>query len=54
MVEIRNSLLSPPRGLILTNENGLMDKCREDTYSFTLQQLDEQFLNKLNVWNARS
>ena len=50
MVEIRNSLYRRLVEYILTNENRLMDEVSgEDTYSFTLQQLDEQFLNKLNI-----
>jgi hypothetical protein len=50
MVDIRNSLYRRLVDYILTNENRLMDEVSgEDTYSFTLQQLDEQFLNKLNV-----
>ena len=50
MVEIRNSLYRRLVDYILTNESRLMDEVSgEDTYSFTLQQLDEQFLNKLNV-----
>ena len=50
MVEIRNSLYRRLVDYILVNESRLMDEVSgEDTYSFTLQQLDEQFLNKLNV-----
>jgi len=50
MLEIRNSLFRRLVDYVLTNESRLMDEVSgEDTYSFTLQQLDEQFLNKLNV-----
>jgi hypothetical protein len=50
MLEIRNSLYRRLVDYVLANESRMMDEAGgEDSYSFTLQQLDEQFLNKLNV-----
>ena len=50
MLEIRNALYRRLVEYVLTNENRMRDEVSgEDSYSFTLQQLDEQFLNKMNV-----
>ncbi len=50
MSEIRSALYRRLVDYVLTNEARLRDEVNgEDSYSFTLQQLDEQFLNKLNV-----
>jgi hypothetical protein len=50
MTEIRSALYKRLCDYILTNESRLRDEVNgEDSYSFTLQQLDEQFLNKMNI-----
>lgn len=50
MLDIRNALHRRLVDYVLTNENRIRDEVSgEDSYSFTLQQLDEQFLNKLNI-----
>jgi hypothetical protein len=50
MTDIRSALYKRLVDYVLTNENRLRDEVSgEDSYSFTLQQLDEQFLNKLNI-----
>lgn len=50
MLEIRSILYRRMVDYILAHEGRIRDEVSgEDTYSFTLQQLDEQFLNKLNV-----
>ena len=50
MSEIRNALFRRLVDYVLANENRIKDEVSgEDSYSFTLQQLDEQFLNKLNI-----
>ncbi|HYG77683.1 MAG TPA: hypothetical protein VEK08_21940 [Planctomycetota bacterium] len=50
MTEIRNALYRRYVDYILANECRIRDEVNgEDSYSFTLQQLDEQFLNKLNI-----
>jgi len=50
MSEIRNGLYRRLVEYVLANEHRIKDEVSgEDTYSFTLQQLDEQFLNKLNI-----
>jgi hypothetical protein len=50
MLEIRNALYRRLVDYVIVNESRMMDEAGgEDSYSFTLQQLDEQFLNKLNV-----
>lgn len=50
MVEVRNTLYRRLVDYVLANERRLKAEVGgEDTYSFTLQQLDEQFLMKLNI-----
>lgn len=50
MADIRNALYRRMVDYVLANETRLKDEVSgEDSYSFTLQQLDEQFLNKLNI-----
>lgn len=50
MLEIRSTLYRRLVDYVLTNKNRIQDEVGgEDSYSFTLQQLDEQFLNKMNV-----
>jgi hypothetical protein len=50
MTEVRNALYRRYVDYILANEHRIRDEVNgEDSYSFTLQQLDEQFLNKLNI-----
>ena len=50
MSEIRNALYRRYVDYILANERRIRDEINgEDSYSFTLQQMDEQFLNKLNI-----
>lgn len=50
MNDIRNALYRRYVDYILANEHRIRDEVNgEDSYSFTLQQLDEQFLNKLNI-----
>ncbi len=50
MTEVRNALYRRYVDYILANEHRIRDEVSgEDSYSFTLQQLDEQFLNKLNI-----
>jgi hypothetical protein len=50
MADIRNVLYKRYIDYILANESRIRDEVAgEDSYSFTLQQLDEQFLNKLNI-----
>ena len=50
MTEVRNALYKRYVDYILANEHRIRDEVSgEDSYSFTLQQLDEQFLNKLNI-----
>ncbi len=50
IAEIRATLYKRMVDYVLANENRLRDEILgEDSYSFTLQQLDEQFLNKLSV-----
>ena len=50
MIEIRNQLYRRYVDYILANESRMRDEVNgEDSYSFTLQQLDEHFLNKLNI-----
>lgn len=50
MTEVRNALYRRYVDYILSNEHRIRDEVNgEDSYSFTLQQLDEQFLNKLNI-----
>jgi len=50
MLEVRNTLYRRLVEYVLANERRIKDEVGgEDTYSFTLQQLDEQFLSKLNI-----
>jgi hypothetical protein len=50
MTDIRSALYRRLVDYVLANENRLRDEVNgEDSYSFTLQQMDEQFLNKLNI-----
>ncbi|MCY3024529.1 MAG: hypothetical protein NTW87_36605 [Planctomycetota bacterium] len=50
MLEVRNTLYRRLVEHVLANEGRLKDEVSgEDSYSFTLQQVDEQFLNKLNI-----
>ena len=50
MAEIRGSLYRRLVEYVLTHERRLRDEVNgEDSYSYTLQQMDEQFLNKLNI-----
>jgi hypothetical protein len=50
MAEIRATLYRRLVDYVLANEGRIRDEVKgEDTYSFTLQQMDEHFLNKLNI-----
>ena len=50
MSELRSALYRRLVDYVLANEGRLRDEVLgEDSYSFTLQQLDEQFLNKLGI-----
>ena len=50
MLEIRSTLYKRLVDYVLMNKGRIQDEVGgEDSYSFTLQQLDEQFLNKMNV-----
>jgi hypothetical protein len=50
MLEIRNSLYRRMVEYVLTNHGQMLSEVNgEDSYNFTLQQMDEQFLNKMNV-----
>jgi hypothetical protein len=50
MVDIRDELHARLVEYVLANKGRLHDEARgDDGYSFLLQQLDEQFLNKLNT-----
>lgn len=50
MAEIRGSLYRRLVDYVLSHERRLRDEVSgEDSYSYTLQQMDEQFLTKLNV-----
>ena len=50
MTDIRSSLYKRMVDYVLAHESRIRDEVNgEDSYSFTLQQLDEQFLNKLNI-----
>ena len=50
MLDVRNALYRRLVDYVLANENRIKDEVSgEDSYSFTLQQMDEQFLNKLNI-----
>jgi uncharacterized protein (DUF2336 family) len=50
MLEIRSALYKRLVDYVVANEGRIRDEVSgEDSYSFTLQQLDEQFLNKMNV-----
>ncbi|MFH0937901.1 MAG: hypothetical protein V1899_01230 [Planctomycetota bacterium] len=50
MTEIRSALYRRLVEYILLNENRLRDESNnEDSYSFSLQQIDELFLNKMSI-----
>jgi hypothetical protein len=50
MIEIRNTLYRRLVDYVLAHERRIKSEVSgEESYSFTLQQMDEQFLNKLNV-----
>lgn len=50
MAEIRSTLYRRLVDYVLANEGRIRSEVKgEDTYSFTLQQMDEHFLNKLNI-----
>jgi hypothetical protein len=50
MLDVRGVLYKRLVDYVLANEGRIRDEVNgEDSYSFTLQQLDEQFLNKMNV-----
>ncbi|HEY3322278.1 MAG TPA: hypothetical protein VGP72_17580 [Planctomycetota bacterium] len=50
MSDIRNALYRRYVDFLLAHEGRIRDEVGgEDSYSFTLQQIDEQFLNKLNI-----